>query len=851
MLSDRGTISATRKMAHASKEQNMSLEGSSEDGAVRSKKPRICDWTDSEKFVDTLKTLCDDHALIEATREYARDAKIEDFLKALEDSVPKPSSGANHAEPKMHAAILPETKAYKTEETDAIVECDPKELALELVLIMLDEHGDEIEGVQLFVEHSGAKRIFIWDEKSAISQFEQRLKSLPKGSITGMFVGAGDDLLRFRFPPEQNQVVKDLKMFLKKKRFSMKEIEEGLRATCERAKMESDLPYAPNLVEVECLFGKQFVCQEIFSHRAKSRITVIAGEMGSGKTTYATHLFSDDPNIVTVYIRASPNISQTLPATNMLMNEWLRHLEKILLELSGLPESSTRVKRMKTFVFRCHAAWSSVRRQCHQWAQEQILHLLQEALDGPAKDWFLCQDEVETLDRSVFLVLDDVSQVPALANACMDEGPNILDSLFVASGKVKAASMAIVGSRLDLVMEEGSTFLNYERSNHIVLLMKHPDLEAFSRSEANIKVTREAVEGGAVSRLLATNARMLTTGVFDVLSSRFVCSPGYVDPKGLIDEALKTETVENQCVVGSFRPIMKNVLLLFMKHGCLGHLDRGEQESHLLRAFKLSLKMSLEAFGSAERCTHLLKGPDGDGETILTSVSEEHLCYLGLASRDPSRISPALKVLMCTGLFHSASLGQPSSFEDVVSLHVVRLCQLNGFKIVSVYELRASWLELAEDSPLPNANCQDVSQIEKILSHKSAVILRQDTAQGPPLIVLQLDVGSDFHVLNAVACQQGGTELSDESIATLGKTNLFSSTVAEHVTEKAKKVEVGITNLVKALNDKTKVSFQVATCIVAWDVPSCQVATIDSGTVQVWTREFLEPTVSAFPLGKE
>ena len=326
----------------------MSLEWSSEDGAVRSKKSRICDWADSEKFVDTLKTLCDDHALIEATREYARDAKIEDFLKALEESVSKPGSAANQAEKKMPAAILPETKACKTEETDAIDECDPKELALDIVLILRDEHGEETDGVQLVVEHSGAKRVFVWDEKSAISQFEQRLKSLPKGSITGMFVGAGNDLFRFRFPPEKNQVLKDLKMFLKKKRFSMKEIEEGLRATCERANMESDLPYVPNLVGVECLFGKQFDCQEIFSHRAKSRVTVIAGEMGSGKTTFATHLFSDDPNIVTVYIRASPNISQTLQATDMLMKEWLRRLEKILLKLSGFSESSTEVKRMKT-----------------------------------------------------------------------------------------------------------------------------------------------------------------------------------------------------------------------------------------------------------------------------------------------------------------------------------------------------------------------------------------------------------------------------------------------------------------------------------------------------------------------
>ena len=169
---------------------------------------------------------------------------------------------------------------------------------------------------------------------------------------------------------------------------------------------------------------------------------------------------------------------------------------------------------------------------------------------------------------------------------------------------------------------------------------------------------------------------------------------------------------------------------------------------------------------------------------------------------------------------------------------------------------------LAHHAPLPDTNRHDVSKIAGLLSRKSAVILQQHRVGGLPLIVLQLDLGNGFHELNTVACQKGGTELSAEALATLGKTKLYASIMGDNspYLKKAKKTESAIKLLIKvlkedaalsALNGNVKFSFQAARSIVAWDVPSNQVATVDTLAVQVWTREFLEPTLSAFPLDKK
>ena len=78
-------------------------------------------------------------------------------------------------------------------------------------------------------------------------------------------------------------------------------------------------------------------------------------------------------------------------------------------------------------------------------------------------------------------------------------------------------------------------------------------------------------------------------------------------------------------------------------------------------------------------------------------------------------------------------------------------------------------------------------------------------------------------------------------------TNLFASDESQQL-ENVRQVATGMKNIIKALEDEIKVSFRVAKSIVAWNVPSCQAATkVDTQMVQVWTREFLEPTLSAFP----
>ena len=189
----------------------------------RTKKPRI-DWADDPEFVETLKSVCGDDALVQATLAYSRDDRIDDFLNAIR------KDSENPTEQKMFAA-LPALTTSLSSSDDGPIECDPKELALEIVHIL--SGLEEQDAFTFFVEHTGSKRIIMWEGNTSPHSFQQRLKSLPRDSIVGMFVRRRSDFLSFPFPLEKNKALIDLQAFLNKKLFSMERVEQELRATGE------------------------------------------------------------------------------------------------------------------------------------------------------------------------------------------------------------------------------------------------------------------------------------------------------------------------------------------------------------------------------------------------------------------------------------------------------------------------------------------------------------------------------------------------------------------------------------------------------------------------------------------
>jgi hypothetical protein len=227
------------------------------------------------------------------------------------------------------------------------------------------------------------------------------------------------------------------------------------------------------------------------------------------------------------------------------------------------------------------------------------------------------------------------------------------------------------------------------------------------------QVLRKAIEKGVYSRIASTNARMLVNGVLPALANDIVTKYANDDTWG--DKASRLEAF---C---SFRFAMDFAVRAHVNLN--GLVDEEKRRGKLLDcAFHYMLKTALKSAQSAlgpcksTAASSQLRAMEAHAEEDKqdTAVDEENkvddedIFRVGLATRDMSKTSNALRYLACNGKTAPLYRADGTSFENVIAVHLHRYSESLGTS-TDFAELRYAWPPAAEK----NTRLDDEREVNK------------------------------------------------------------------------------------------------------------------------------------------
>ena len=164
-----------------------------------------------------------------------------------------------------------------------------------------------------------------------------------------------------------------------------------------------------------------------------------------------------------------------------------------------------------------------------------------------------------------------------------------------------------------------------------VIIMKTTELSKLKDEEL-----REAIQGGVIARILAQNARMLTQGLIPALTSDLVV-------KHVNDPSSK---LHRRISFGSLHFAMDFCVRKYASLNALRTVTDKKRAELLVCCFRFLMRSALRKLPQSCACPlveALKRGDEGDG-----TREEEQVFHIGLATRDPTYTSGALKYLACS-----------------------------------------------------------------------------------------------------------------------------------------------------------------------------------------------------------
>jgi hypothetical protein len=440
-----------------------------------------------------------------------------------------------------------------------------------------------------------------------------------------------------------------------------------------------------------------------------------------------------------------------------------------------------------------------------------------------------------------------------------------------------------------------------------VLIIRETNLELLPD-----KLLREAIKQGTYSRTLATNARMLTQGVIPVLTSSIVVKR-IEDPTVLKQSQIEFGSFRyamNYCSreyahlngLGGLEPPAKM--------DCMRRSFQFMERSALLEVVGYQ-RSTIPRHATAMR---LLKDLGQEPSFETGELDDDSIVFtIGLATRDLKKTSSALKYLACHGKTGPAIASNGVAFELIVSAHFERHRECLGYS-VGYYELRSAWPPATEKKPkldvddineriaeMKEEGKADVSVIAEFLqgymntSKKSALVVRQGVpnAQGadvmefvlkkephPPVPVLHpvqapvvLPVG---HPAQAPVEAQDGEWTLEMSLVQAKNWNgvRYRSAMNEAARSIGVAVESESQSNATPLDGSAGYSYQAAIGLLNEVGEKLGIAnrmikrrviavayhhkersltdfTDIADNVELWSREMLEPTISALPVADD
>lgn len=657
---------------------------------------------------------------------------------------------------------------------------------------------------------------------------------------------------------------------------------------------EEVLVHVPDLVQVEGERNARY--EEVLD---KSAALIITGESGSGKSWYVQHNLRDELQCNSssgafVYVEADAEMykrnfavasekfydpTEDPEMTEVLYNLAMQALGEIGL-LEGRIYDTIRMKSTQYSLVRNSAAWQTLQ------------DLVAEKLSGNifAKDWW---DQLVTHEHNrrihgpcslvdeLVIVIDDMGKIPECARGLLHEIRDIHRRLSVLVKGTKV-QLVIVGSGLERLEEKKIVGLEETMIGGYcptdppkcnVLTLKGPII-----SGSNIGVPWEDILGGTYSRILATNTRMLTTGVLPLMASKFIMDPtlGNVPVS-----AIRKQWGSDGCVmeyavnrVASLDPPKRKLVI--------ANQFRVLVKAAIVRAREETAKRGKNQnpfFGD------VLKGLD------VHKYDEEELLSLGLITANRTNISSALCYLACGGGMTVPFVGNNgASLATVLQHHLVRLSQVQyGDSFCQSYDLKRAWppwsrkgdeelkgrgavrreikhFVKTQDSAYNNDN-DDVNAVKKILDGKKVytLVLRQTApnAQGPNVLLLSKRNENSCATLDLFRCkedvgevQRFTTDIYMRALWSIGvqMDEHWEEPMIEPTKGLAGYSYQGMQELAIALTDVLGYDVNIGDrCLVLsrkWIELEEQyhnnlnALLIKNDNVHIWTSEMLEPTIS-------
>ena len=500
---------------------------------------------------------------------------------------------------------------------------------------------------------------------------------------------------------------------------------------------EQYLKYTPGLVTTEPSNPDLDVTTNDCS---RAEVLVLAGESGSGKSRYSVGAFvcrKMDTSVLRYSLtkddydrwyngsekRCQKASFDGSPETDGVDLESRRHLQKltelVTVELFNLNFKEHEIyKSLRSVAYRLNEGRNT-------WAfnkAKEMVKIAVKNIDSEDVDrWYRHDTEQAAFElENLVVVFDECGSSPdfvagILATARDQFLPFLRDQKRLA----KNVGLVLCGSGLEAIKTTGINGNRYIGSDPAIInvvIMRTTKLGKLPDGEL-----RGAIEEGAISKVLATNARMLAQGLIPALSSELVV--------GQIND--NEEKHRRRVAFGSFRYAMDYCVRRYVHLSGLKSKSTEKRSLLLKNSFRFFIRSALTTIlnkGKADRscAQRLLEEVRSDAE----EDNDEELFQMGLATRKPSRTSNALRYLSCDGATEYLFSGNGYAFEIVLSFHLERYCKaVLGYQ-VSFFELQHAWPPAAEkNASLTATDIQkrlddmvresesDISAIAKKLKH--------------------------------------------------------------------------------------------------------------------------------------
>mmetsp|Transcript_5930 Transcript_5930/g.16628 ORF Transcript_5930/g.16628 Transcript_5930/m.16628 type:complete len:899 (+) Transcript_5930:159-2855(+) len=513
-------------------------------------------------------------------------------------------------------------------------------------------------------------------------QFGRKLKYNPVTKLAVMIVpGQGQKVVEFEVgPPFEKTIINNLINTP-----ALQEITKFLGRTSEKV-LSTKQEYGLTIPNIDSSFVSVNYHSENQQHPLLSRkqpdkdfALVVAGESGSGKSVYSVN----EPlrygyNVLYLAFQKEDfqddrgNVKRC-PKLKPEERCWLDYVQLVVDRYDQEQVDREPLFRLKSVLNSHRNGWAKT-------VRDKALERVSAGAEGQAKTWLSGKSSSQV--EKLAIVLDEATDLD-LANGLVDTCRDFATEKRELS---KELPLVIVsGTGLDAIRTGGHVGTNPSKCFLVTITGPKQSIIAEAlKSHERFGAAVRASPGGVFSRILMTNARMYFRGVLPVLGLEFL----------KVQVPDESEVQEILVQAGSSHVLMSYAVRKYLISNSIQYLDSDDRKALLEQAFTYHLHKSLSG-ASKSLCPPLKHRIEG----LITDVTEmpafkaikkngEKIFEKGLARCEGT--SKALKYLACFGLTDSLERANGYKFEHITSLHVERFMMTKGYKVWK-HKLKFAW----------------------------------------------------------------------------------------------------------------------------------------------------------------